>query len=433
MLKTWTMSLIIAAFILSILGTFLTRSGVIASVHSFSQSAIGPVFLIFLAVVLVGSLGLLFARSTSLGAPGALDSIVCRETAFLFNNLLLIGITFTILLGTIFPLIAEALQGSQLSVGAPYFNHVAIPIGFALLFLMGVGPALPWGATRMEELQYRLLPPVVVGTGAVFLLLLLGVRGVAALATFGLAGFVFAVTVGRVLSDVRARRHNTREGWSPAARQLFRSNPRRYGGYLIHIGVLLAVVGIAASQTYQVRSASTLRPGQSMTVEGYTLTFAGLRPRQQSNRMVMAAQFDARRGTRSLGVLSPSLNYYPTLEQPVVTPAVREEPWDMIYGTLQGRNPLPDLAPLLQGRNPFEDVYLVIEAVNNVNPSHFDARRDGTVTLQVLINPMVGFIWLGGLVIGLGGMFSLLPARRRQRVAAEQPEPARLQPEEATV
>ncbi|PZS02168.1 MAG: hypothetical protein DLM70_10700 [Chloroflexi bacterium] len=230
MLKTWTLSLIIAAFLLSILGTFLTRSGVLESVHSFTQSSVGPVFLAFFGAVLVASLGLLFARSRDLEAPGALESSICRETAFLFNNLFLVAITFTILLGTIFPLIAEAAQGSQISIGAPYFNRLTVPIGFALLFLMGVGPVLPWGAARLEELQYRLLGPVVVGVGAVLLLLLLGMRGVGALVTFGLAAFVLAVTLAHMSVDVRVRRRNTGERFTISARRLFRANPRRYGG-----------------------------------------------------------------------------------------------------------------------------------------------------------------------------------------------------------
>ncbi len=178
MLKTWTMALITSAWLLSIFGTFLTRSGVLQSVHSFTETAIGPVFLTFFAAFLFASVLLLVLRSPELGVSGTLDAVICRETAFLVNNLLLIAITFTILLGTIFPLIAQAVQGTELSVGAPYFNHIAVPIGFALLFLMGIGPALPWGATRLEELQFRLLRPVAFGVAVVFVLLLAGVRGI---------------------------------------------------------------------------------------------------------------------------------------------------------------------------------------------------------------------------------------------------------------
>jgi cytochrome c-type biogenesis protein CcmF len=415
MLKTWTISLIIAAFLFSILGTFLTRSGVLASVHAFTQSTIGPIFLTFFAAVLVGSLALLFWRGRELGAPAALDATVCRETAFLFNNLLLVAITFTVLLGTIFPLIAEALQGAQLSVGAPYFNHVAVPIGFALLFLMGIGPALPWGVARLEELQYRLLPAVAVGVTVVLGLLLIGVRGIGALVTFGAAAFVLSVTLGRVLEDVRARRRSTGEGRLTGARRLVAANPRRYAGYLVHLGVLLVVVGIAASQVYQVRATALLKPGQSMSVDGYTVRYDGFRPRPQPNRMVLGAQVTAFRGGRSLGTFTPSLNVYPSAQEPVVTPAVREEPFDLVAVLLSGRNPLPDLAALLQGRNPFEDLYFVLQGVS-ANMKH---PASSPATIQVFVNPMVGFIWLGGMIIGLGGFAALLPATRRRRVPVE--------------
>jgi cytochrome c-type biogenesis protein CcmF len=407
MLKTWTISLVVAAFLLSVLGTFLTRSGVLASVHSFTQSAIGPLFLAFFAAVLVGSLALLFARSRELASPGTLESAVCRETAFLFNNLLFVAITFTILLGTLFPLIAEALRGSQLSVGAPYFNQLAVPIGLALLFLMGIGPALPWGATRLDELQYRLLVPVGVGVAIILALLAIGVRGIGSLITFGAAAFVLAVTLGRVGSDVTARRAaNTGEGRTTATRRLFGANPRRYGGYLAHVGVLLVLVGIAASQTYQVRKLATLQPGQSVTLDGYQLRYRGWEPLLQTGRMATQARLDVSREGESLGTLNPSQNFYVGRGQAVVTPAVREEPFGMLTGLLRGRDPLPDLGQLIQGRNPFEDLYVVLNSVSST-PS-------GPVTLQVLVNPMVGFIWLGGFVVGLGGLVALIPARRRR-------------------
>jgi cytochrome c-type biogenesis protein CcmF len=415
MLKTWTIALIISAFILSILGTFLTRSGVIESVHSFTQSPVGPLFLIFFGVVLIISLAVLFLRTAQLGVPGTLQAIVCRETVFLLNNLVLMGITFTILLGTLFPLIAEALQGTRLSVGAPYFNHVAVPMGVALLFLMGIGPALPWGATRLDELQRRLLVPVSVATGLVVLLVLLGVRGRGPLLTFGLLGFVLAITVERIRDDVGTRRRNAGGGWIQAGGALAAANPRRYGGYLAHIGVILVVIGIAASQSYQVRASATLRPGQHLRVDGYTITYRGLQPKPEPNRMVLQAPVSVTRDGRSLGVLMPSQNLYQGTEQPIVTPAVREEPWDIVSGLLQGRNPLPDLAPVTQGRNPFEDLYVVLVSVNNVTAAGFRAGQGGSVTLQVLVNPLVGCIWLGGAVVGLGGLFALFPGRRRRR------------------
>lgn len=429
MLKTWTMSLIVAAWLLSIFGTFLTRSGVLQSVHSFTQTAIGPVFLAFFGIFLLASAALLVVRSQDLGVAGTLDATICRETAFLVNNLLLVAITFTILLGTIFPLLAEAVQGSQLSVGAPYFNHIAVPIGFALLFLMGIGPALPWGAARLSELQYRLLGPVIGGVGVVFVLLAIGVRGIGTLVTFGLAGFVLTVTISSLGLDVGVRRRNTGETWLNASRSLVRANPRRYGGYLAHIGVILAVIGIAASQAYVLRTSATLLPGQTVRVGGYTVRYLGFQPRRESNRMVLQANLGASRANQDLGRLTPSLNYYTTVQQPVVTPAVLEQPWGMVTGVAQGRNPLPDLAQLIHGRNPFEDLYVVLQGIDTHNAGTHNSNR--AILLQVMVNPMVGFIWLGGFLLGLGGAAALLPAGRRRRVNAVVSEP-RLQAEEVT-
>jgi cytochrome c-type biogenesis protein CcmF len=402
MLKTWTMSLIVLSFLFSVFGTFLTRSGVLASVHSFTASGIGPMFLGFFAVVLVLSLALLLARSRELAAPGVLDASVCRETAFLVNNLLLLAATFTILLGTIFPLIAEAAQGSQLAVGAPYFNDLAVPIGCALLFLMGIGPALPWGATRFGELQYRLLGPVALGVGMILLLLLIGMRGVMPLVTFGGAAFVLAVTVERM-------------GLSPLTPRRVRASPRRFGGYVVHVGVLLVIVGIAASQSYAVRAAATLRPGQSLRVDGYTVTYHGYRPVLESDKVVIRGDVTASRAGEFLGTLYPSQNVFTS--ETVVTPAVREEPFGLVTGVLNGHSPLGDLGQLAAGRNPFEDLYIVLEAPGR--------KTNSPSTIQVLVNPMVGFIWLGGIVMALGGLLALLPVRRRVRAAARAAEPVR--------
>jgi cytochrome c-type biogenesis protein CcmF len=428
MLKTWTMSLVASAFLLSILGTFLTRSGVVASVHSFTTSAVGPFFLVFLTICLVFSGAVLASRSGDLDAPGALDGVVCRETAFMVNNLLLVAITFTVLLGTLFPLILDAVQGTTVAVGEPYFNHVAIPIGVALVFLMGLGPLLPWGAARFDELQYRLLPPVCVGVAGVLLLLLFGVRGVGTLATFGLAFFVIAVAVSRTVIDARVRWGNTGEAKRIALSRLVRANPRRYGGYIAHIGMMAVLIGIAASQTYVLRGQATLRPGGTVAVGGYRVTYRSFAVRPQVNRMVFQANVTASRAGESLGNWSPALNIY--AGTPVVTPAVREEPIDMVTGLLSGRSPLPDLAQLLHGRNPFEDLYLVLQGFDSTNANTHIANR--RVVLQVIVNPMVGLIWFGGLLTGFGGLVALVPARRRRRIEVEATEVRQLLPEEVS-
>jgi cytochrome c-type biogenesis protein CcmF len=262
---------------------------------------------------------------------------------------------------------------------------------------------------------------VAAGTGAMAGLVVLGLRDGGALITFGLAAFVLTVSVGRVWADIGSRRRSTREPWGRATQRLLVANPRRYGGYLAHIGVLLMVIGIAASQTYQVRAIGTLRPGQSLRIDDYRVTYLGLHSRPEPSRMVLETPLVVRRGGRTLGILHPSQNVYPQMEQPIVTPAVREEPWDMILGLARGTSPLPDLRQMVQGHNPFEDLYVVPLAINNVDASTFKASRSGSVTVQVLVNPLVGFIWLGGVVVGLGGFLALLPGRRRRTARALAP------------
>ncbi len=383
MLKTWTLSLIVAAFLLSILGTFLARSGVLESVHSFTQSAIGPVFLVFLSVCLVVSIGLLLWRSQELEAPGTLDSLASRESAFLLNNLLLVALTFTILLGTLFPLLAQATSGEKLSVGGPYFDRVAVPIAIGLLFLMGVGPLLPWGASKLEETLDRLIVPAFAAAVTVLILVLAGMRGAGILLVFALVAFVAASTIGAVIRDVRARQGNTREAAAPALVQLLRANPRRYAGYLAHIGVLFVVVGIATSQSFSSSTSKTLNVGQAMRVDGYSVALATIRSVKQPNRTVVQSVVNVSQGGRTLGSMSPSINYYPNSDQPVITPAVH--------------------------MTAVKDLYVVVRAID----SH---RR--WVTLQVYVKPLISWIWFGGALVGLGSVMALLP-RRRKRVAEE--------------
>lgn len=392
MLKTWTVSLIISAFLLSIMGTFLTRSGVLESVHSFTQSSIGAVFLAFLGFVMLVSLGLLLMRSKSLAAPGSLDAVGSRESAFLLNNLLLIALTFTVLLGTLFPLIAEATTGQRLSVGAPYFDRVAVPIAAGLIFLMGVGPVLPWGASRLEETLQRLVLPAIVAVSVLLLLVAAGVRGTGPLALFALAAFVAASTFSAAMRDVRARQKNTRESWYQALPALVHANPRRYAGYMAHIGVLFVVVGITASQAYTSSSLKTLSVGQSMKLDGYTMTLAAIQPVPQPNRMVLRAAINVSRSGQVLGAQYPSVNYYPNSLQPVITPSVH------VAAT--------------------KDLYLVVRAV---------AKNLSWITLQVYVKPLVSWIWFGGGIIGLGAVTALMPRRRRSY--ADVPETVAAKPE----
>src|SRR5205823_2996144 len=249
------------------LGTFLTRSGVINSVHAFSQSAIGPWLLTFLAIVALGGVALVAWRGDKLRAPGRIDSPVSREAAFLLNNLLFAGFALVVLTGTVFPLLVEALQNKQITVGEPYFERLGVPIGIALLFLMAVGPVLPWRAASGELLRNRLLVPAWAGAITLVVAILAGARGVADVLAFALGAFALASIARTVAVGVRARTRSSGEGIGRASVGMVRSNPRLYGGLVVHVGVVVVAVAIAASSGYTTKREVQLARGHSATVK----------------------------------------------------------------------------------------------------------------------------------------------------------------------
>ena len=383
-LKGWTVTLILATFLLTILGTFMTRSGVFNSVHSFTQSAIGPTILTFLAATLVFSVVLLAFRIDALSAEGTLGDPVSREGAFLLNNLLFVLFTFTVLVGTVFPLLVEAAKGVQMSVGRPYFDAMAVPIGAALLFLMGVGPALPWGATTRAQLQRALVPPLI---GAFVLAAIgyaLGVRNPWTLLTLAFGGYAGQVTLAEMWLPLRQRLRGGREGFGPALvdAQLGRGR-RRFAAYVVHAGAAIVIIAIAVSSTMGHSREAQLSVGESTTVGAYTLTFVKADDVMEPHRRSLVATVSVSRDGKDLGVLEPRMNQYATEREPIGTPAVRT--------SLR------------------EDLYL---SVMNIDPER------GTLGLLAMVNPMVGCLWAATALMALGGLMALVPARRRSEAAA---------------
>lgn len=390
MLRMWNLTLITSTFLLTILGTFLTRSGVISSVHAFSEGPIGAYFLGFISVLLIFSLVLLTGRSSDLKSEARLDAPISRETAFLVNNLVFTVFTFTVLLGTLFPLAAEAVRGVKVSVGAPFFNRMTVPLCAMLLFLVGVGPVLPWRAADMQQLRKKLLVP-----GAAFLLaigvaLAVGTRPIYSLLAFGFAAFALVCNLEEYVVGVRARRRAHGENVLVATGRLFASNNRRYGGYLAHIGLILVAVGITASSTFRNEREATLRPGETFVAGKYTIRFDELWARDEPRRFSVGAEVSVFVADRQVGTLHPKLNYYRGRDEPVPTPAVRSR--------------------------TDRDLYLNLLAF----------QRDGSnATFTILVEPMVIWIWIGGVVVALGALLGVLPMRKRtalntrQRAAAE--------------
>jgi cytochrome c-type biogenesis protein CcmF len=378
-LRIWTSALVIATFTLTLVGTFLTRSGVVASVHSFTQSAIGPWFLGAILLALTASLGLLVWRLPGLIGGGRPSSLLSRETAFLLNNVLFLGITFAVLFGTLLPMLVAATTGDTISVGAPWFNAVNAPIFIALLFLMGVGPALPWGRASWTTLRERFALPVIVAVAAVAVGLALGLRNVASLATLGLACFVAVVLLDEVVRGARARSRGRGEDALTAAWRLTTRNRRRYGGYAVHLGVLVMAVAVAVSSGLATDVTVTVAPGETARIGPYAVRHERLvvEPLASDARVIETRAELTYEGPQT-GQLHTALRDYPSSPTAIATPAVRTSLGEDLYVTLLASDP-----------------------------------ETGAVTLHLFVNPLVAWIWIGGGIVGIGSAFAIWPERRR--------------------
>jgi cytochrome c-type biogenesis protein CcmF len=375
MLKLWNIVLVILTFGLTLFGTFLTRSGVIASVHAFTQGSIGMLFLGFLALVMLTALGLVAWRWDALRSQGDLDSVVSRESAFLLNNVLLVAAAFTVFFGTVFPLLSEAVRGVKVSVGAPFFNQVNVPLFLSLIFLMGVGPLIAWRRASLENLKRNFLWPVVLGIVAAAIAFALGVRSALAVLTFATTVFVAATIAVDVVRATRARLR-VGERLLPAVGGLLRRHNRRYGGFVVHLGILIIALGVTGSHAWSVQTETTLKRGETAELAGYRLRFDGLSAAEESNHFKVVGAFTVTNG-RALGVLMPAKKFYPQEQAPIAYVDYR-------LGLK-------------------EDVYVVLG----------DFARDGSqATIKLQVNRLVSWIWIGGVVLTLGALLAILPERR---------------------
>ncbi len=371
MLRVWNLSLLIATFSLTILGTFLTRSGVLDSVHSFTESPIGPWLLGLFAVTVAVSLGLIGWRGDRLRAPGSIDSPLSREGAFLANNVVFAAFAFVVLLGTVFPLLVEAINDDRISVGTPYFNRMTMPLGMMLLFLMAVAPVLPWRKASGELLRTRLQWPAWAGTAAVVAAVLVGARGIAPLLAFGLGAFAATAALRQLLLAVRASR---RQGHSVLRGLVGRAN----GGMVVHIGVVLVAVAFTAASSYASSDQFRLQPGESATLAGRTVTYEGMNESVQSGQKTT---FSARVRVDGGRVFEPALNTFPNASQTIGTPSVNT--------------------------GLVEDLYLTLVA----GPESPGAE----VVIGVIVQPLVIWLWIGGGMMAAGTILAAWPGERRRR------------------
>lgn len=381
MLKRWNMALIILTFCLVIEGTFLTRSGVISSVHTFAQSAIGPLFLGFIAIMFIGSFYLFVFRWPNLNSDNELDALVSRESFFLLNNLIFIGLAIAVWWGTHFPLFSEALMGEKIVVGPPFFEKTTGPLWAVVVLLMGVAPLIPWRRTNLRKLGNTLLWPTAVGLVTMAILYtVVGIRIPGAVLGFGLCAFTLAATLIEYWRGVSARHRSKGESYPVALAKLIGRNHRRYGGYLIHIGVILVAIGVIGSRFYQVETQQNLAKGESMTISSpflgtYELTYQGLREAPSpDDRIITAATLQVSHNGRPVGELTPTNEFFVVQEQPMTIPDKRS--------TL------------------LDDLYVIIGGWENGGE---------TATFKAYINPLVNWLWIGGFVFILGTLIAAWP------------------------
>jgi cytochrome c-type biogenesis protein CcmF len=395
MLRVWNAVLVAGAFCLSLFGTFLTRSGVINSIHSFTQSSIGPWFIGFIAVVAAASTALILARLSLLRAPTRLESLVSREAAFLYNNLFLVAFALTVLWGVVYPLVSEAVRGVAVTVGAPYYDFFGIVFGLPLVLLMGIGPLVAWRRASLRSLGAALVVPagVALATG---LALLLGGAGSspAGLVGYTFAAFVLAAIVVEFVRGTKARKALGDATWAGALASLVGRNRRRYGGYVVHAAIVLLLVGAVGIGGFGSKREAKLTPGQAMRAGDYTVVFLGDRERRVPNAVELRARLAVYRNGRPLGEIAAGKNRYLAEQQTSNEVAIRSD-W-------------------LRA----EDLFVIADQFGD----------DGSVYLKVLVNPLVNLIWLAGFVFLAGSAIAMWPDAREQRRLARRFETTRYTP-----
>ena len=382
MLKVWNMLLVILAFSLSLFGTFLTRSGVLSSIHSFTEGSIGPWFLGFICFVVTASLVLLFRRLPLLRAKTRLESLVSREATFLYNNLLLVALCLTILWGVTFPILSEAVRGEAVTVGRPYYDFFLRAFGLPLLLLMGIGPLVAWRRASLRSLGRTFLWPSAAAVASGIALLVVGAgSSLPGLIAYTFSIFVLATIVLEFARGTQARRALADEPVPRAFASLVARNRRRYGGYVVHAAIVMLAIGVAGSSAYDTSRSARLSPGESVKVRNYTLFYRGVTSRQGQNTIESRATIDVYRGGDRIAVMHPGKNNYPVEQQVSNEVSIRS---DWLTG---------------------EDLFLITEQIN----------RNGTIDFKAIINPLVNLIWLAGVIFLLGSLVALWPDAREER------------------
>ncbi len=379
-MKVWNMVLIILTFVLCIFGTYLVRSGVLQSVHDFGTTGLGGYFLVFLITVLLGSLYLIIESYGELKTDHALESYFSRESTFLFNNVVLLAIAFSTFFGTVFPLISEVVTGNKLTVGQPFFNQVNTPLFLTLLLLTGICPLIGWRKASTDNLQKNFLIPALTAITGAVLLFIAGIREFYPLTAFSLSIFVIVTIFNEFKRGTIARKKLTGEPVFTAFPMLLYKMRKRYGGYIVHLGLVIIVIGITGSSAYKLEKQATLYKGESMEIGAYELRYDDFTEYEDRNRHVYAATLTVFKNGRHAGTISPERRYYINAKQPTTEVSIRT--------TLS------------------EDLYITMPEIG----------KNKEITLKVAVNPLLIWIWIGSVLIVLGGIMVIIPLRKRRQL-----------------
>jgi cytochrome c-type biogenesis protein CcmF len=384
MMKVWNMVLISATFFLCIFGTFMTRSGFVSSVHAFAQSSIGNYFVVFLAVGIAATIYLILDRLDYLKPEARLESVISRESSFMFNNLILVASCFAILWGTLFPVISEAFTGEKITVGPPFFNKINVPIGLFLLFLTGVGPLFAWRRTSVESLrrnfEWPMIASALLGAG----LFAAGIRNLYALMSFSLSLFVLWLIAVEFWKGSRSISKRTGRNLIASAIELTHRNTRRYGGYIVHVAIVLMFIGFTG-QAFNQDTTQEVKLGDHIHLGHYDLRVAAVNHGEEANYTWDRATVDVSKDGKLLGSLMPERRFYPASNQGTSEVAIR--------------------------RRLNEDVYLNFAGMSE------DGQR---AIIQAYINPLVSWVWIGYWVLLAGTLICLVPSKVKLQYARTQ-------------
>ncbi|MCI0495562.1 heme lyase CcmF/NrfE family subunit [candidate division KSB1 bacterium] len=391
MMKAWNVSLAILTFLLTILGTFITRSGIISSVHAFGKSNLGTMFLIFMIVVLIASIILILTRIKKLQPEKTIESLLSRDFSFLLVNIIFTVLLVMVLLGTLYPALTELFVGKQITLGEPYFNKISVPIGIFLLLLLAICPIFSWKETRSEAVLKKFRYPVFLSILLVMILFVLGIHHARSLVTLGIGFLGLAIIIAEIISNITNRMKSDNNTFLSSFNHVFKINTRRYSAYLIHIGVILIYLSIVGTTVYKQEKEITLQQGEEITIGDYRLVYNKMGDKRDANKDVLTAELDVFRGAENLGKIVPQrFFYYSAMGKTQYTTEVA------VRSTLK------------------EDLYVILASYQD----------DGSATFTFLVNPLQIWMWIGGIIITIGVIIILVHSARNKKSQAEPPEKA---------